>query len=108
MICFCVAITTGINAQDVDALQASIKFLGDEITNNACLIITRCESKDEEQRKQLKTELEKDTFFKTVAPFFKLGIFFSGSLNRDDYKQGNESLKKQYATINEYTDKKIS
>ena len=102
VVCFCVAITTGINSQDVEALQALIKFLGDEIMNNSCLIITHCESKDEEQRKKLKTELEQDTFFKKIAPFFKLGVFFSGSLNRDDFKQGNESLKNQYATISEY------
>ena len=102
VVCFCVAITTGINSQDVEALQALIKFLGDEITNNSCLLITHCESKDEEQRKKLRTELEQDTFFKRITNFFKLGVFFSGSLNRDDFNQGNESLKNQYAIISGY------
>ncbi|CAF3450976.1 unnamed protein product, partial [Rotaria socialis] len=104
-ICFCVALTSGINAQDVEAIEKLIAFLGDEIMNNSCLVITHCESKDEEQRNRLKLELEQDTFFKKINPFFKLGVYFSGSLNSDDYKHGNESLKNQYLTISDYRKK---
>jgi hypothetical protein len=107
VICFCVTITVGINSEDVQSLHLLTKFLGDEISNNSCLIITHCESKNEEQRNKMKSELDEDVFFKTIAPFFKLGVFFLGSLNRDDYNLGNESVIKQYVTISEYRTKLI-
>jgi GTPase Era involved in 16S rRNA processing len=60
MICFCAVITAGINGEDVQSIELFIKFLGDEISNNSCLIITHCEAKNGEQRKMIKKELEED------------------------------------------------
>lgn len=102
VICFCVSITSGINGEDVRSIELFMKFLGDEISSNLCLIITHCESKNEEQRHTIKKELEEDKFFKKIAPFFKLGVFFSGSINRDNYNNGNECILDEYVTINEY------
>ncbi|CAF1334206.1 unnamed protein product [Rotaria sp. Silwood1] len=107
VVCFCVAITTGINKEDIESIKELVKFLGEEISKNSCLIVTRCESKDENQHKKMCTELLEDNYFKDIAPFFKLGIFFSGSINRDDYNRGNECLLDQFITISDYRVKLI-
>ena len=101
-ICFCVAITVGINQEDITSLKILVDFFGPEISRNSCLIVTRFESKNEDQRKKIAAELKQDSHFKEIASFFKLGIFFSGALNRDDYNQGNESLYEQFFTITDY------
>ena len=101
-ICFCVAITTGINKEDISSLKLLAEFLGDEVSRNSCLIITRCESKTKSQRDRMRAELMEDVYFKEIAHFFKLGVFFSGSLNPDDYEQANESLYEQFFTICDY------
>ena len=105
---FCIALTSGINTEDIKSLELLIKYLGQDLTNNSCLIITHCESKTAEQRKALENELVRDTFFQTLASFFKLGIYFSGSLNRDDYNQGNDNLLHQYVTVCEYREQLIT
>jgi len=107
VICFCVAITTGINKEDIASLKLLADFLGKEISRNSCLIVTRCESKNDDQRNNMRMELMEDIYFKEIAHFFQLGIFFSGSLNPDDYEQGNESLYAQYFTVSDYRTKLI-
>ncbi|CAF1313194.1 unnamed protein product [Didymodactylos carnosus] len=102
VICFCVAITVGINGDDVKSIELLVKFLGDEISSNSCLVVTHCESKNQEQRNKIKEELREDSFFKQIATFFKLGVFFSGSINRDNYNNGNECVLDEYVTICEY------
>jgi hypothetical protein len=102
VICFCVAINNGINQEDIASLNLLVDFLGSEISRNSCLIVTRCEMKDEPQRAALRAELLNDVHFKSIANFFQKGIFFSGSLNYDDYKKGNDSLYDQFVTISEY------
>ncbi|CAF4547397.1 unnamed protein product [Rotaria socialis] len=102
VICFCVAITVGINGEDVKAIELFVDFLGNEISSNSCLIVTHCESKTQRQLNLIKKELEEDKFFKKIAPFFKLGIFFSGSINHDNYSNGNECILDEYVTISEY------
>jgi hypothetical protein len=71
------------------------------------LIITRCESKNEDQCRKVDAELKEDSYFSEISSFFKLGVFFSGSLNRDDYIQGNDSLLRQFLTIMDYRNKLI-
>ncbi|UJR12887.1 hypothetical protein I4U23_017061 [Adineta vaga] len=107
VICFCIAITNGINAEDIKSLELLIEFLGRELADNSCLIITHCESKTEDQLETYKQELLQDLFFKNISSYFKLGIFFSGSLNRDDYNKGNENIIDQYVTISAYRDRLI-
>ena len=106
-ICFCVAITAGINGDDVKSIELFMKLLGGDISSNSCLIITHCESKSEAQRKMIVRELSEDKFFKEIAPFFKRGIFFSGSINRDNYNNGNECILDEYVCICEYRTKLI-
>ncbi|CAM4766700.1 unnamed protein product [Rotaria magnacalcarata] len=107
VVCFCAAVTAGLKREDIDSLRLLVKFLGNEISKNSCLIITRCESKDEQKREKMSKELSEDIYFKEIAPFFKLGIYFSGSLNPDDYNKANESLYDQYSTISDYRIKLI-
>ena len=102
VICFCIAITCGINVEDIESLKLLIKFFGQDTSKNSCLIITRCESISEKHREKMRSELMNDSYFQEIVPFFKLGIFFSGSLNRDDYDRGNERLYDQFLTISEY------
>jgi hypothetical protein len=101
-ICFCVSLVAGINREDIVSIEALIKFLGKKTSKNSCLIITHCESKSEGQRETLRQELVQDAYFKNIAPFFQLGILFSGSINRDDYNYGNESVYDQFFTISDY------
>ena len=106
-ICFCVSLTVGINQEDIKSLELLIEYFGPEASNNACLIITRCESISEAQRNKLKKELMEDSYFKKVAPFFKLGVFFSGSINRDDCDRGHQSVYYQYNAISAYRERLI-
>ena len=101
-ICFCAALTSGINVEDISSIRTLIDYFGKETSKNSCLIITHCESKDEKQRHKLQQELTEDVYFKKIAPFFKLGVLFSGSINRDDYNNGNESVYNQYFTVVDY------
>ncbi|UJR19171.1 hypothetical protein I4U23_022301 [Adineta vaga] len=107
VICFCVAMTVGINELDIQALKLLLKTMGDKIASNSCLIITHCESKDKKQRKSIISQLKEDKEFELIRPFFKMGIFFSGVLNRDDYKWGSENLIGQYLTVSKYRTKLI-
>lgn len=107
-ICFCVSLTTGINQEDIKSLELLIDFFGRETSKNACLIITRCESLDNEQRDKLRKELIEDIAFKNIAPFFKLGVYFSGAINRNELVRGNKrSAELQYCAVSEYREKLI-
>jgi hypothetical protein len=107
VICFSVSLSDGINSEDIKSLELLIEYMGEGISNNSCLIITHCESKVDEQRETLKEELLQDLYFKKVAPFFQLGIFFSGSINPDDYHQANESVCEQFCTVIDYRNQLI-
>ncbi|CAF1256578.1 unnamed protein product [Adineta ricciae] len=101
-ICFCVSVTVGINREDIQSIETLIEYFGEETSKNSCLIITHCESKNEEQREKLRKELVEDAAFHKIAPFFKLGILFSGSINRDDYNNGSECVYNQYFAAVDY------
>jgi len=106
-ICYCVSLTTGISEEDINSLRLLIDYFGAESSTNSCLIITRCESIDEKHRENLKKELMQDVYFKKIAPFFNLGIYFSGAISRDDLERGNESVYPQFFTINDYREELI-
>ena len=107
VICFCVALPSGINQEDIQALKILLETIGKKISSNACLIITHCETKIGEQRKDFKKQLRADTSFKEIMPYFEKGIFFSGVLNQDDYRIGSENLFNQYKTVTKYRSKLI-
>jgi hypothetical protein len=107
VICFCMSFTTGLHQEDVETVRLLINFLGEDISRNSCLILTRCESMDEEQRNRMKKELLEDAHFKKIAPYFKKGIFFSGAINRDHFMKGYEIVKDQFDVVNEYRNRLI-
>lgn len=107
LICFCASFESGINAEDVKSIILLTEFLGPAVSQNSCLIITRCESKNEEQRNTLRKEIENDTLFKPITGYFQRGIFFSGSLDRDSWNNATDNLYYQFETIVSYRNKLI-
>ncbi|CAF4888490.1 unnamed protein product [Rotaria socialis] len=101
-ICFCVSIISGINQQDIESLVLLTEYLGSELSRNSCLIITHCESKNDTQRDKMHKQLFEDSYFKAIASFFELGIFFTGSINWDDYNNGHKSIIGQFKTSISY------
>ena len=100
LVCFCASFESGINDQDIESLEVLINFLGNDISKNSCLIITRCESKGEQERKKLHHELLNDSHFKKFAHYFERGIHFSGVLNRDNWNKAHkDTLQDQFETI---------
>jgi hypothetical protein len=104
-VCFCVSIETNINTDDLHAIKTFFDFLGSEIRKNACLIITKCESKDEQQREKICAEARNNLDFKVLTTQMKQGIFFTGSINKDDWIDASNSVYKQFETICEYRNK---
>jgi hypothetical protein len=102
LVCYCLSFEAGIRQQDITTLKNIIDYYGEEIKPNLCMIITRCESKIEEQRRRMCTEIEQDCFFGDVVKQLGQGIHFSGSLNYDDWHNGSEALCNQFLTIYNY------
>ncbi|CAF2858380.1 unnamed protein product [Rotaria sp. Silwood2] len=104
---FCASFESGINDQDVKAIRELIDFLGQGVSKNSCLIVTRCESKSQDQRQKLMKEIETDMHFKPLAGYFKQGIFFSGCLHRDSWMNATDDLYTQFETIVGYRERLI-
>jgi predicted GTPase len=102
LVCFCVSFESGINNQDLEAITLFHQHFGPELSQNLCMIITRCESKNNEQRIALHSEIEHDTYFNMVVHQFGKGIHFSGALKRDDWNRGSDALLTQFENICEY------
>jgi GTPase SAR1 family protein len=97
---FCASLDTGSNKEDLDSFMIIRNFLGKDVTKHACLIITRCESKTEQQRTALLEEMRRQTQYREMIDFFKGGVFFSGALNFDDYNTGDEGkITRQFQAI---------
>ncbi|CAF3362530.1 unnamed protein product [Rotaria socialis] len=105
LICFVISITDGFHHQDIDYINYMTKNFGENIEHNLCMIITRCESKTESQRKRCYEQLANDTKFRHVIHLFKQGIHFSGALNYDDWNLGNHSLRDQFLNVHHYREK---
>jgi hypothetical protein len=104
LICFCVSVNIGINKQDIELFKRLIEHFNDKkINRNLGLIVTRCESKDNEWRAQIQEELEHDAHFDYVIQQLGRGVYFSGALNSQDWHQANEEpLLDQFRTVYEY------
>jgi hypothetical protein len=66
------------------------------------MIITRCESKTEQQRHQMRIEMKQDQLFGDHVKLFGQNIYFSGSINYDDWNNGYGTVYDQFVTIYEY------
>ncbi|CAF3996607.1 unnamed protein product [Rotaria sp. Silwood1] len=74
IICFCMSFGDGIQQEDVESVKILVKYLGEGIARNSCLIITRCESIDDEQRERMQAELVQDVHFKEIASYFQKDV----------------------------------
>lgn len=104
-ICYCISFEAGIRHQDISAMKAIIACYGENIKSNSCLIITRCESKSEEQRNRMLNQIERDMAFKDLIQQCQLGLHFSGALNYDNWQNGNEILLDEFKNIYDYREK---
>ncbi|CAF3780555.1 unnamed protein product [Rotaria sp. Silwood1] len=103
LICFCTTIDIGIRDQDVHAFERFLNHFGKEkISSNLCMIITRFESKTDEERRRLRDELMNDAHFRNLTKWLKQGIHFSGALNYDDWRRANDSLCDQFESVYNY------
>ena len=103
VICFCASVVAGINEQDILSIKLLIEHFRPAVSKNSCLIVTRCESKDEEQCECIRKELMMDIDFREIASFFQLGIYFSDAINRDNYGRGNYyRVEEQFEIILKY------
>ncbi|CAF1481996.1 unnamed protein product, partial [Didymodactylos carnosus] len=69
LICFCVSFESGINEDDIQSIKTFIDHFGFDIAKNSCFIVTRSESKSNEQREKLHDEIMNDQHFKEWLPF---------------------------------------
>jgi len=105
VICFCMSLNDGLHQEDIESVQLLVKFLGEEVSNYSCLIITRSESMGKKQQQNLLTELRNDVHFRQIEDYFQKGIFFSGAINRDHFDNGYEIVKDQFEAVNEFRNK---
>jgi len=99
-ICFCASVEGGNNQDDLASFMLVRQYLGDIITQHTCLILTRSESKTDEQRMALLDEMRKQKQYNELIDFFRGGIYFSGALNFDDWNLALEDkLMFQFRTI---------
>ena len=109
LIAFCVSFAAGIDGTAVNSFTRLINHFGEEtISRHLCLIVTRCESKNEVQRQALRDELIRDVTFAGITRYFGRGIYFSGALNRDDWNRASDALYYQFETIYDYRKKLLN
>ncbi|UJR10883.1 hypothetical protein I4U23_015070 [Adineta vaga] len=97
-----VSIASGINSEDVKAIENFLDYFGPELAKHMFIIVTRCQSKNKQQRQTLRLEIEQDTYFRSIAASLTKGIHFSGALKRDDWNHANEALLVQFRNICDY------
>lgn len=103
LIALCVSFDAGIDGSAIQSFEHLIDYFREEpIRRNLCLIITRCESKNEDQRTRLHNEVRHDVQFNQISEYFERGIHFSGALNRDNWNGASEALYNQFETVYEY------
>ncbi|CAF3626099.1 unnamed protein product, partial [Rotaria socialis] len=103
LICLCISIAAGIDGTAIEAFERLIRHLNqDKVRPNLCLIITRCESKDDAQREKLRNALFNDVGSRFIARHLGREAQFFGALNHDDWSQANTSLLQQFNTIYNY------
>lgn len=87
---------------DKDIRSIRLLFADSEegLSRNACLILTSSESKNKRQCDIVRSELYENIMLQEILPYFKLGIFFSGSLSRHDSNYDSYLLERQFFRIN--------
>lgn len=103
MIFFCTSFESNINNEDIDILHKLVQHFGEQICSYLCLIITRCELKDDRQRNHLLDGIYNDVYFKQIIPYFQGRIYFIGSTTQDSYQRKDlQLLIDQFETVYHY------
>jgi hypothetical protein len=87
------------SGDDLVTLENLIKYFGPDIAENSCLIITRCESKGEEELEATTNSINSHAEYASIKDFFKKGIFYSGALNGGDWRTNPEKLRNQFENV---------
>jgi hypothetical protein len=105
-VCFCASFLMGIDGYAAKSFIRIIEHFGQEkLRHNLLFIITQCEMKNDEQRRNIKNELLQDKDFGKLIQNQADRIFFFGALNPDDYNKANDSLYDQFETVYYYRKK---
>lgn len=97
---FCASLESGSNKDDLEAFVKFRDLLGEKVRDHLCLVITRCESKTQEQQNTLVNQMQQLNEYKTMLDYFKGGIFFSGALAFDTFNLANSSeVERQFQTV---------
>jgi GTP-binding protein EngB required for normal cell division len=107
-VCLCTSMETKLNEEDLHTVQKFFTFLGPDIRKNTCLIITKCESKTEQQLAAMCKDAQTNLDFKVLSSQLKQGIFFTGSINRDDWIDTSDSIYQQFENICRYRNKLLN
>lgn len=102
-VCFCISMEMKVNNDDLQIVQKFFDYLGPEIRKNACLIITKCESKNERQLETMYKDAQKDLNF--LSSQLKQGIFFTGSINYNDWIDASDIIYEQFKQVCAYRSK---
>ena len=103
LILWCTSFTAGIDGRALKLFLRLIQHLdGNKAKRNLCLMITRCESKDDRQRNNMKAEVNRDQFFQKLVPYTANEILFSGAFNIDKWNAGDYALVGEFETISHY------
>lgn len=106
LVCFCTSITDGIDGSTIKLFKRVVRHFREEnIRPNLCFIITRCETKDSKQQQNIRNEILCDTEFEELTKNQADRIYFSGSLNPDDYERATNTLYYQFKTVYNYRKK---
>lgn len=100
-ICFCVSVIDGIRKEDIETLHNALRHFGlKKFNEHICIIITRCEMKNDTQRANLEAQLRKEL---PVVKQFNIKVRFAGCLN-DEPPTGRAttSITDQFKNITSY------
>ena len=78
--------------EDIELLKVFFNLLGPEVRKNACLIITHCESKSENERDDFLELTKRNLDLKLLTSQMKQDVFFTGSIHRDDWQKSSENV----------------
>jgi GTP-binding protein EngB required for normal cell division len=107
-VCCCISLESKLNTEDLHIVQRLFDFLGPDVRKNACLLITKCESKQEQELEIIYKSIQTNLDFKVVSSQMKQGIFFTGSINPEDWINASNSIYQQFENICQYRKKLLN
>ena len=101
-VCFCMSISSEICNEDLEVIKVFFNLLGPEMRKNACLIVTHCETKSDDERAEFLELTKRNLDLKLLSSQLKQGVFFSGAIDRTDWTNSSEAVFSQFQTLLNY------